>query len=259
MSVEKNGYYHSLGFILRNRDYREADRLVTVFTEKHGKISAVARGVKKAKSSLRACTQPFCYSELFLRRGKTLDMITQGKTIDFFGRARENMETVMYLLYITEILDKVLPEHQPCPELFAATVRLVQTLEEKGPRPVYLRWFEARVIDQLGFTPELNQCVSCRGREKPGNYFSIADGGLLCENCYQHTTNAIYFLNPEVLAILRLLLKTDVTFLDRLQMREPVLKQLEQFWEKYLEYHLEHRFALKNALAVLKRMMKPEE
>ncbi len=259
MSGEKNGYYHSRGLILRNRDYQEADRLITVFTEEQGKVSALARGVKKAKSSLRACTQPFCFSELFLRRGKTLDTVTQGKIIDFFGSARENITTVMYLLYIAEILDKVLPERQPAPELFAASVRLVQVLEEKGPRPIYLRWFEAQVAGQMGFAPVLDRCVSCGRRESPGTHFSIAAGGLLCADCSRHTTDAVLFLNAEVPAILRLLLKTDAALLDRLQVREAVLKQLEQFWEKYLEYHLEHRFALKNALAVLKQMMRQEE
>lgn len=251
----KSAYYSSKGLVLRNRDYLEADRLVTIFTEKYGKISAIAKGVKKAKSSLRACTQPFCYSEFFLRRGKSLDAVSQGQTLDFFGNIRENMDAVMYLLYITEILDKVLPERQPYPELLACAVKIIKIIDAKGPRPLWLRYFEAQVMKELGFEPVLDQCVHCGNRKDLGNYFSIAEGGVVCSACYPKTPEVIFFMNAEIMAILRLLLRADLVMLERLQIKEKTAQQVEQFWEKYLEYHLERRFALKNALTVLKKMM----
>jgi DNA repair protein RecO (recombination protein O) len=52
-------YYQSRAIILKNMDYRESDKIIHLFTEKEGKLSALARGVKKPKSSLRACVQPF--------------------------------------------------------------------------------------------------------------------------------------------------------------------------------------------------------
>ncbi len=254
----KTLYYKSLGFILRNRDYLEADRLISIFTEKYGKIGAIAKGVKKPKSSLRACTQPFCYSELFLRRGKSLDIVSQGRILEFFGHSREDMVSVMYLLYMTEILDKILPENQPYPELFFHTIEIVQTLENKGPRPILLRYFEAQVMNDLGFSPVLNQCVNCGSQKALGEFFSIVEGGLLCKECYQRTTEPVFFMNAEVLAVLKLLLRADLKMIERLRLNEQTHAQIERFWEKYLEYHLERRFALKNALSVLKKMMPSE-
>ena len=253
----KNSYYSSPGFVLRNRDYLEADRLVSIFTEKYGKIGAVAKGVKKAKSSLRACTQPFCYSELYLRRGKSLDVVAQGRMIDFFGRSRENLDAVMYLLYMAEILDKILPERQPYPELFKETIRIVQKIEEKGIHPIWLRCFEAQIMEKMGFAPVLHQCVSCGSRQDLGQYFSIADGGLLCSRCYQKTAGPVFFVDAEMTAVFKLLLRADLVLLERRRIQEQTQNRMEQFWEKYLEYYLERRFALKNARSVLKNLMPP--
>jgi DNA repair protein RecO (recombination protein O) len=62
-------YYKSRCIILKNRDLRETDKLVTIFSEPEGKTTAVAKGIKKPKSSLRGCIQPFCHSLLFFSRG----------------------------------------------------------------------------------------------------------------------------------------------------------------------------------------------
>ena len=69
---------------------------LTIFSEKEGKITAVAKGIKKTRSSLRGCVQPFCHSLLFYNRGKEMDLITQGKIIDFFGNSREDMNRTLY-------------------------------------------------------------------------------------------------------------------------------------------------------------------
>ena len=252
-----SSYYNSRSFILRNRDYLEADRLVTVFTEEYGKVGAIAKGVKKAKSSLRACTQPFCYTELFLRRGKSLDVISQGNVLDFFGNSRENMAAVMFFLYMAEILDKILPERQPYPELFSKTIEIADLIERKGPQLLWLRYFEAQVIEKMGLSPVLDQCVSCGEKKETGKYFSVAEGGLLCEACYRRHTEQILFLSPAALAVLRLLLRADVPLVEKLQVSPETLHQVEQFWEKYLEYHLERRFHMKHALTALKRLLVP--
>jgi DNA repair protein RecO (recombination protein O) len=79
-------YYRSRSIVLKNMDFKETDKLVTVFSEDQGKMRAVAKGVKKPNSSLRACVQPFCCSQLFFNGGRELDVITQGRLLDFFGK-----------------------------------------------------------------------------------------------------------------------------------------------------------------------------
>ena len=82
-------YYNAPVIIIKSIDFSEADKLVTVFSEQYGKLRAIARGIKKPKSSLRSCVQPFCYSQLHFYRGRDLELITQGKLLDFFGNSRK--------------------------------------------------------------------------------------------------------------------------------------------------------------------------
>ena len=113
--------YRSRAIILKTIDYRDADKLVTLFSEKHGKVRAVARGVKKPASSLRVCLQPFCHSNLYLSGGKELENVTQGKLIDFFPNIREDIDLTLQVLYLMELLDKSLMDHMALPSLYSVT------------------------------------------------------------------------------------------------------------------------------------------
>ena len=98
-------YYRSKGIVLKAMDNRESDKIVTIFTEKEGKISAVAKGTKKPNSSLRACVQPFVFSSLYFSQGKSMDIITQGKLLDFFGNSREDLLRTLYCIFFLQLLD----------------------------------------------------------------------------------------------------------------------------------------------------------
>ena len=101
-------YYQSRAIILKNMDYRESDKIIHLFTEKEGKLSALARGVKKPKSSLRACVQPFCHSFFHFHRGREMELITQGRLMEFYANTREDISRLLYAVYIMELLDKSL-------------------------------------------------------------------------------------------------------------------------------------------------------
>ena len=244
-------YYSSKAIILRNRDYQEADRLVSVFTEQYGKIGAIAKGVKKPNSSLRACTQPFCYAQLYFYRGKDLSIITQGKLLDFFGRVRSNFSETIYVLYMLEMLDKILLEQERHTKLFYQTLAVVQSLEKNGYQPLALRYFEVQILKEMGFTPELSNCVVCAAKAE-AYYISLSAGGLVCKKC-ERTIDNLFELSPETLALLRLLFRSNLEVTERINVSRGGLTQLEKFLEIYLEYHLEQRLSMKQVLQILKQ------
>lgn len=245
--------YNSRVIIIKNKDYREADKLVTLFSEKEGKIRAIARGVKKPGSSLRACVQPFCHSYLSFSGNRELDLITQGRLLDFYGNVREDIERVVYAVYIMELLDKALLDNVPMPSLYAVVLKILQHFNDQGLNLLILRYFELFLLAQLGYRPELNRCIIC-GREKAGNIFSMSDGGLVCSNCSAPSRNN-FILSGESIALLRLMLSGRVDILNRVKASDGALKQLEMFLEKYLEYYLERTFNMKYTIRQLKKAM----
>ncbi len=245
-------YYQSRGIILKQRDFKDSDKLLSIFTEKEGKVSAIAKGVKKPKSSLRACVQPFCHSYLYLNRSQNLGLVTQGKLLDFYGDSRQDLERALYCLYMMELLDKSLLEHVPLVGLYHTLVAVLEAINEQGLNPLFIRYFESQLLVNLGYKPELKQCVAC-GRQPSGEFcFSLAEGGLICRSCMAESEYKMG-LSGETVGLLRLLTEGSLPALTRVKASPAGLKQLELLLEKYMEYHLERRFKMKNTIGMLKK------
>lgn len=244
-------YYNAPVIIIKSMDFGEADKLVTVFSEQYGKVRAVARGIKKPKSSLRACVQPFCYSQLHFYQGRDLELITQGKLLDFFGNAREDLERTLYCVYLMELLDKSLMDRMPVPGLLHLTLDTLRFINDHGLNPLLVRRFELQLAIHLGYRPVLEQCVSC-GQNQSLTGFSLAEGGMLCRECIPANSYNLISLSGESLGILRQLEKANSSMLTRLRASEPALGQMENFLEQYLQYFLERQFKLKETIRHLK-------
>jgi len=247
-------YYQSRSFIIKSMDYRESDKLVTVFSEKEGKLKAIARGIKKPGSSLRVCIQPFCHSLLFFHSGRELDLITQGRLLDFYGDSREDIKRTLHCVYIMELLDKSLMDRVAMPRLYSLTLSILQHINDNGLNFLVLRYYELQLLVQLGYRPVLDKCVNCGHRGNGLRNFSLAAGGMLCPDCAAGNQNCIA-LYGEVLGLLRLMASGNLNTLQRVRASDVALEKLEFFLERYLEYHLERRFNLKNTIRILKKTL----
>ncbi|PKM76581.1 MAG: DNA repair protein RecO [Firmicutes bacterium HGW-Firmicutes-15] len=247
-------YYQSRSIILKNRDLRESDQLLTIFSEKEGKITAVAKGVKKAKSSLRGCVQPFCHSLLFFNQGRDMDLITQGKIIEFFGNSREDINRTLYSMYMMELIDKSLLERAPLPNLYATLVAVLELINEQGLNLMLVRYFESRLLVNLGYKPVMDHCVLCGSQELSKFKFSLSEGGLLCSSC-AGAGDSVILLGGESVALIKLLCNGKLQTVQRVKASPIAMQQVEFFLERYLEYHLERRFKVKNTIRWLKQVV----
>ncbi len=245
-------YYQSRSIILKTSNLKEADKIVSVFSEQEGKLSAVARGVKKPKSSLRACVQPFCHSLLFFSSGRELDLITQGKLIEFYGNTREDIQRMLYAVYIMELLDKSLMERMPLSNLYLHTLQVLDYINEWGVNSLVIRSFELKLLICLGYTPLLDRCINCGSPRVIA--FDMPEGGTICNECLKKSSNT-YRLSAQTLALLRLLGNANLTTISRVKASAQSLAQLETFLEAYLEYHLERKFSLKSTIRTIKDKM----
>src|SRR5690625_5141437 len=106
------------GIIIRTNDYAETNKIVTIFTERYGIVSGVARGAKKPKSRMAAVTQPFINGDLFMRLSTGLGTIQQGEAFNSFRKIREDIIKTAYASYISELIIKLLNEKDPQPALY---------------------------------------------------------------------------------------------------------------------------------------------
>lgn len=217
-------------------------------------MQVIAKGVKKPGSSLRPLVQPFCHVQLYLSKGRNIDLITQGRMIDFFGNLRQELYATMQAVYMMELLDKALLDGAALPTLFNSTLQVLRALNEGVPEPLLLRYFEMRLLVELGYTPVLDRCVGCDSVEVGAGLFKLSEGGLLCPQCSREQ-GGVTVLKPDQLALLRLLSNGSLQAVSRVRSHSASLMGLEQFLEEYLEYHLERRFVTKNTMRFLKQNM----
>ncbi|HPF21659.1 MAG TPA: DNA repair protein RecO [Syntrophomonas sp.] len=244
--------YNSRGFVLRQRDYRDSDKLLNIFTEQKGKITAIAKGIKKPKSSLRACAQPFCHAELHLHQGREIDLLTQARMLDFYAYSRSDLERSLYCIYLMELLDKSLMENTPLPDLYQALLLVLTAINEEGLNLLFIRYFEARLLDNLGYKPVLYHCISCQQQAEASFCLSLSEGGLVCPACQESGHEGIK-VSGETMGLLRLLSEGSFQILSRVKASPGGLRELEELLEKYLTYHLDRRFKMKNTIRLLKK------
>src|SRR5262245_34376731 len=121
--------YKTPAIVLRHRRLGDADQILTLYTANLGKIEAVAKGVRKAKSRLGGHVEPLTQAMFLLAKGRSLDVVTQVETTEPFAGVREDLDRMSRGLYACELLDKCTEPHS---ENFGLYRLLLDTLRRIG-------------------------------------------------------------------------------------------------------------------------------
>ena len=173
--------------VLRHSDYGEADRIVTLFTRERGKLRAVAKGARKIASRKAGHLEPFTRLKIQLAMGRDLFIVTQAETIDAYPTLRDDLTRTGQAAYVIELLDRfVRDEEAASPPLFKLLAETLSRLAAETDSWLAVRYYEMRLLDFLGFRPQLFECANC-GREikAEDQFFSFSAGGVICPRCGQ--------------------------------------------------------------------------
>jgi DNA repair protein RecO (recombination protein O) len=228
--------------ILRRQDFKEYDRLVTLFTPLHGKFTVIAKGVRKPTGRMTGHVELFTRSSMLIARGRDLDILTQAELSDPFMPIRENLECAAYASYIVELLDRFTePEEQNAP-LFDLLSRTLGWLAEPG-RDLRLvaRYYELYLLRLVGYQPDLFQCVlGHESIEAQDQFFSAFDGGVVCP---EHAEGSSHVLPVSLIALktLRYLQTREFDAIRKLRVDAMLHLELERLLQHYIVYLLERR------------------
>jgi DNA repair protein RecO (recombination protein O) len=182
--VTRSRLYRTPAVILKRMDLGEADRIVTLFSRDEGKIRAVAKGVRRTTSRSAGHLEPFTLSDLLLAVGRELDVISQAATVEAFREVRENVDLTTHAYYLAEVVDLLTEDRQENRAVFDILVASLHDLSATADVRLVLVRFHVRMLDALGYRPELRECVNCRHAIEPErNRFSAQLGGVVCATC----------------------------------------------------------------------------
>ncbi|MFC5287544.1 DNA repair protein RecO [Actinokineospora guangxiensis] len=177
--------YRDTGVVLRVQKLGEADRIITLLTQKHGKVRAVAKGVRKMTSRIGARVEPFAHVDAQFYTGRTLDVITQVQTLDAFGASiAADYRRYTAGCAVLETADRLSAEEgEPVLRLYLLVAGALRALAD-GARDssLVLDAFLLRALAFAGWAPAIAECARC-GEPGPHPAFSVQAGGSVCPRC----------------------------------------------------------------------------
>jgi len=231
--------YQTEAIIIKKTKLGEADRILTLYTPHLGKIQAVAKGVRRPRSKMSGHLELLTHSLVSLARGKNIDTVTGTQTINSFLPLKSDLKLTSYALYATELVNQFGAENLENQPLFELLLQTLQRLCLGGDNELVLRYFELHLLNEVGYRPQLEHCVSCRSMLKDTtNSFCPGAGGMLCPNCSQSQPIS-YPLSASAQKVLLLLQNNDFSLASGLKIDPGLSRQLEMVMRNYLRYLLE--------------------
>lgn len=225
--------YRDQGIVLRTYKLGEADRIVSFMTERHGKVRAVAKGVRKTKSKFGARLEPPTHVALQLYEGRELDIVTQAESIDHFRAIREDLDRLTRAVTMLEAVDQLALEREPNPELYKMLVGGLKAIADRNSA-LLVAGFHWKLLALEGFRPVVEHCAVCE-REDGLVAFDPDVGGLLCTDHRQGTR-----VSPDAVVMLQEILGGRLaTALER--PASPGTHEVDQLATRVMEHHLERR------------------
>jgi DNA repair protein RecO (recombination protein O) len=234
--------FRAAAVVLRHNDWGESDQLLTLYTREQGMVRALAKGARKITSRKAGHLQPFTQVTIQLARGRDLLIVTQVETINAFLPLHNNLNKTSHAAYIVELLYRFSYEDEGGnPALFNLLIETLDRMEKEDSAWLAIRYYEMRLLDEVGFRPQLFDCVNCGRKIQPEDqYFSFSAGGVLCPRCGLGLPNAIH-VSLETLKYLRHFQRSGYHQASRARASLGEQKDTEILMQSYFTYLLERQ------------------
>ena len=253
---ERHRTIRTEGVILRRKNFGETDRLLTIFTRKLGRISVIAKAVRKPTSRKTGHLEPFMRSMLLIAKGRNLHILTQAETIDAYIPLRENLAGIGYGSYVVELLDAFTYEEGSNLILYKLLTSTMEYLSQGDSPHVVLRYYELRLLEEVGFRPEFFTCVAC-GKEiqEEDQFFSGKFGGVVCPACSEKERgNHLRRISARALKYLRHFQRNPYSTVASVLVPPALIPEIEGTMRAYLVYVLERNLNSPEFIDLVERL-----
>jgi DNA repair protein RecO (recombination protein O) len=253
--------YRTHAVVLRRRDFRDADRILTVFTPNYGKLELIAKGIRKTTSRKAGHLELFSHCTLLVAQARTWDIVTEVAGVESFPNIRTDLDKISQANYIGELIDcfsESGDENQPLWELLIIALQELDALGDAQNGHLLQHWFEMHLLSLVGFQPQLFQCLNCDEELEPTtNYISLLEGGVLCPTCGQGRRD-LEPIEADVLKVLRFLQSRPWATVRQVNIRPHILRQVDNLLYRYLLTILERQLKSVDFMRRLQYMAQSE-
>ena len=248
---------HTKALVLRSVDYKESDRILTLFTQEQGKLTASARGSRRRGSPIAAGTQLLSWSDMVLYEYRGRWAVKEAAVERQFRGLERDVERLSLGCYFAEAAEALALEDLPSPELLSLTLNSLHVLDRQPQKPLELvkAAFELKAMCLSGYEPALEACAVC-GQTRPERAgLHLREGALHCAACRDGMGEGVSLpLNAAALATMRHIAGGDPGKLFSFRLEGEALEQLSGAAEAYFMTQLERGFG---ALDFFKQLRTP--
>lgn len=223
--------YKTRGIIIKRSNMGEADRILTIYTDKLGKIRVVAKGIRKIKSKLAGSLELFCLTNFVIAEGRNLDIVTAAEIEKCFFDLRNNLPKTQKAFYLGELVEKLTEDNDPNEEIYNLLDAVLENINT-DQSDILISFFEFNLLTEIGYHPELMECLNCRTEisESKKNYFNYEHGGLVCVKCKKGEIE----ISNSAIKLLRLFLKHRLNSVKKVKISDKILREVEYQTRSFL-------------------------
>ena len=225
--------------LLRAHPFGETSRVLRFLTRDKGILGVMAKGVRKVRSRKGGHLEPFMVVSLQLAKGRSWDIVSQAEAQQAYSKLRENLEMIGYASYAVELVDKFVYDEEENTPVFTLLNQTLTRLNRGDDPLLVMRYFEIRLMDVLGFRPELKQCVVTGVPIQPEDqYFSASQGGVVSPEAGKGLVGAVP-VSVAALKYLRHFQRSNYQDAARAVISPEIHRELEILMQHYITYMLE--------------------
>ncbi len=228
------------GLILKQSDFKEANRVLTIFTKDFGIIRAVAYGAKSIRNKNSASTQVMTYADfVLLNTNKDMMSVQSAEIIESFFGVKEDIVKLSLCVYFADLVYSLLNVNSPDDDMLSLFLNSAYALSYKDVDTEKVRAvFEMRAMAAGGYMPNLSACIKCGDTENI-SHFSAQSGGIVCKNCNKTGDVPIDAITYHTLAYI---LSSDTKKMLSFNASEEVMKKISIISQRYVEAFSDKKF-----------------
>jgi len=225
-------------------EYQEADKIVTIFTKDYGKITAIAKGVRKTKSKFGSSLEILTHSVFLFYKGRNIDIVSQTEILESFFSTSKEVIKFAFAANCVEVVNKLTEEREINIDLFNLLKEVLHYLRESNDPKLLTLSFKWQTMSILGYRPSLNHCCRCNKsvEDQKEMHFNIKEGGLVCNNCIAEDKEGSINVSLYFVKLLRKILITHLSTISNATIPDNKEKELEKITNVYIGYHSEKIF-----------------
>lgn len=241
--------YTYTGIILNKRDIGETDRIYSIYTLEQGKISAIARGVRKAKAKLAGHLENFYLVDFTVMKNRGLGNISSSIVENNFFNLHQDLESLKEVFEVIKIFTHLINDEEKDDKVFALMLEYLESMDVvnkkhndlnvfKIKKNLITQGFLFKLLDLAGYRVETNKCVKCHNKfSKSKNFFNYNLGGIICRNCLSNS-DAMVPISDNAIKIIRIFFQNKLNSLFKLNITQKETNELNRISQNFIKWIL---------------------